>query len=531
MATSRDDIIVVVGAGHNGLVAAAYLAKAGRKVLVVEQRSIVGGAAATEELHPGFKYSTCADVCRSFDPELFVDLELERHGAKILPLDPVLSVPAPGGGFLSLWQDEGRTKREIERFSKSDAERYSSFAALVRNLAGFLRPLYLKAPPDLKEFKLSGLISLLDLGWKYKGLGKSVRRELLRVLPLSIADFLDEWFETDALKAAVGGTALLGNFLAPRSQGTALLLLGQHLHATKSLFRCWGMPQGGMGSLSNALAQCARRFGATIRTDAKVGRILVKNDCVTGVRLENGEEINAGVVVSAISVNRTFLGLVEPTFLEPDFLLHARNIRSHGTAAKMNLALSELPRWDTGDRGVEICRGIVQIGASLDDIERAYDDAKYGGYSENPWLQVFIPSATDPTVAPAGRHVASVLMQFAPYHLKTGSWAEKRDELSKLVIDTITTYAPNFRNSILHCQTLTPLDLEAIYGLPEGHYHHADLALDQLFLMRPIPGWARYHTPIQGLYLCGAGTHPGGGVSGLPGANSAAEILADLRTR
>jgi phytoene dehydrogenase-like protein len=523
--------VIVIGAGHNGLVAAAYLAKAGKKVLVLEQRPIIGGATASEEVYSGFKYSTCADVCRTFPPQILTDLELEKYGVKIFPLDPVITVPTPDGACLPIWRDEEKSKKEIGRFSQSDAAAYPRFAALVRKLASFLQALHVNPPPELKNLGLSGLIPLLGLGWKYKGLGKSGRRELFRVLPLSVKDFLDEWFETDVVKAALGGSALLGNFLAPRSQGTALLLLSQQLFSANGLFQSWGVPQGGMGSLSAALAQSAQRFGATIRTGAKAGRILVKNEQVTGVALENGEEHEGSLVVSAIGVNTTFLRLIEPTCLEPDFLLHVRNIRSQGICAKVNLALSEAPHWNFNLGGAQTLNGIIQIGASLDDIERAFDDAKYGDYSKKPFLQVLIPSVIDPSVAPAGQHVASILVQYAPYRLKDGDWKEKRDELGQLVIDTVSAYAPNFKDSILHSQILTPLDLEEIYGLPEGHYHHADMALDQLLFMRPVPGWARYRTPIEGLYLCGAGTHPGGGVTGLPGYNAAGEILKDLRKR
>ena len=517
--------IIVIGAGHNGLVAAAYLAKAGKKVLVLEQRPIIGGAAATEEIYPGFKYSTCADVCRSFPPQILTDLELEKHGFKMLPLDPVITVPTPDGQCLPIWRDEEKSKIEIERFSISDAAKYPSFAALVRKLAGFLQALHVNPPPELKNLGPSGLMPLLGLSWKYKGLEKSERRELFRVLPLSVKDFLDEWFETDVVKAALGGSALLGNLLAPRSQGTALLFLSQQFFSAYGLFQSWGVPQGGMGALSNAVAQSAQRFGATIRTGASVARIIVNNERATGVALQDGEEQEASLIVSAVGVNTTFLRLIEPTRLEPHFVLHVRNIRSLGVCAKVNLALSEPPRWSFGGGDVPAGNGIVQIGATLDDIERAFDDAKYGTYSKEPFLQVLIPSLIDPTIAPAGQHVASILVQYAPYRLKDGDWKEKRDELGKLVIDAISAYAPNFKSAILHSQVLTPLDLEEIYGLPEGHYHHADMALDQLLFMRPVPGWARYRTPIEGLYLCGAGTHPGGGVTGLPGYNAAGEIL------
>jgi phytoene dehydrogenase-like protein len=286
-----------------------------------------------------------------------------------------------------------------------------------------------------------------------------------------------------------------------------------------------------MGRLSSALAQAAERLGAKIRTGVKVARVLVKDEQATGVVLESGEECTASAVVSAIGVKPTFLNLIDPVNLEPDFLLQVRNIRCAGVCAKVNLALGELPRWKSGQDATDIGSGIVQIGSSLDEIERAFDDAKYGDYSKKPFLQVLIPSFLDPTLAPAGKHVASILVQYAPYRLKNGDWTEKRDELGKLVIDTVSAYALNFKDSILHSQVLTPLDLEEIYGLPEGHYHHADMALDQLFFMRPVPGWAKYRTPLQGLYLCGAGTHPGGGVTGIPGYNAAKEIIRQWERR
>src|SRR5262245_5645294 len=521
--------VIVIGAGHNGLVAAAYLAKAGKKVLVLEQRPIVGGAAATEEIYPGFKFSTCADVCRCFPAQILTDLELERHGLTMLPLDPVITVPTPAGACLALWRDEEKSKKEIERFSTTDAAKYLAFSALTRKLAGFLRALDVNPPPEFNNLGLSGLMPLLCLGWKYKSLERSERRELFRVLPLSIKDFLDEWFESDVLKAAIGGSALLGNFLAPRSQGTGLLFLSQQLFSDAGLFQSWSVPQGGMGGLRAALSQAAKRFGATVQTSAKVGRVIVKNERATGVALENGEQHEANLIVSAIGVNTTFLRLLEPTCLEPDFLLHARNIRSQGICAKVNLALSEPPRWSFDGVSAPARKGIIQIGAGLDDIERAFDDAKYGAYSKNPFLQVFIPSLVDPTIAPPGQHVASILVQYAPYRLKDGDWKAKRDDFGKLVIDAIRAYAPNLQGAILHSQVLTPRDLEEVFGLPQGHYHHAEMALDQLLFMRPVPGWARYRTPIEGLYLCGAGTHPGGGVTGLPGYNAAGEILKSMR--
>ncbi|HWP56570.1 MAG TPA: NAD(P)/FAD-dependent oxidoreductase [Candidatus Acidoferrales bacterium] len=520
--------VIVIGAGHNGLVAAAYLARAGRKVLLLERRDLIGGAAATEEIYPGFRFSTCADVCRGFYPKVVTDLELEKWGLRFIPLAPALSVPLGGGDWLSLWRDGEKTKREIERLSRADADSYGEFSAFVMSALRFLRALLLRPAPDPKDPTGSGVRFLVELGWEYRRLGKSLRGELFRLLPMAVFDLLGEWFKDERLKAAIGGAALLGNFLAPRAQGTALLLLYQHLFSRAGLFEAWSVPQGGMGSLTGALARAAQSLGVSIETGAKVARIAVKDERASGVVLENGAELRASTVVSAIGVKPTFLELIDPVHLERDFLLQVRNIRATGISAKVNLALSELPRWE-GGRSAELAQGIVQIGASLDDIERAFDDAKYGSYSKKPLLHVFTPSAVDPELAPAGKHVASVLVQYAPYQLKNADWGEKRAELMKLVIENVAEHAPNFKGAILDSQVLTPRDLEETYGLPGGHYHHAEMALDQLLFMRPLARWAKYRTPLEGLYLCGAGTHPGGGVTGIPGYLAAQEIIKEWR--
>jgi phytoene dehydrogenase-like protein len=363
---------------------------------------------------------------------------------------------------------------------------------------------------------------LIKIGWKFRRLGKKGMHEFLRILPMSIADLLNEWFENELLKASLAAGAMLGSFVGPRQQGTSYLFLHHQLGASNGAFRTAGFVRGGTGNLPLALARAAQQHGAEIRTRTEVVKIITRNGAAVGVVLQNGEEISADMVVSNADVKRTFLKLVEPTYLDPVFLLQVQNIRSRGTAAKINFALDVLPKFACPDENLG---GIIHIGPTLDYLEQAADDAKYGRYSRRPFLEIAIPSITDHTLAPAGKHVMSVWAQAAPYHLKSGGWAEQREDLGETVTATIEDYAPGFKNLILHRQVLTPLDLEQEFALTEGHLYHAELALDQIFFMRPIPGWAHYGTPLDNLYLCGSGTHPGGGVTGLPGYYAAKSIL------
>ena len=514
---------IIVGAGHNGLVTAAYLAKARKKVLVLERRPTVGGIATTEEIFPGFKYSTCAHLAGSFSREIIADLELKKHGLELLACDPLLLAPSRDGNSLLIPRDAAKAAVEIERHSRTDASKYQPFCALAKNLSGFLRALYRMPLPDKANPGSFNPAELVKIGWKFHRLGEKDMYEFLRILPMSAADFLNEWFDNDLLKAALAGSGMLASFVGPRQQGTAFNLLHHQLGESNGALRTSGLVRGGMGNLSQALARSARQLGAEIRTSADVAKIVTKNGAAVGVVLQNGDQIDAATIISNADAKRTFFSLVEPTYLDPHFLLQVRNIRSRGTVGKVNFALDTLPKFLNDPP--EALGGIIHIGPTLDYLERAADDAKYGRFSKHPFLEITTPSISDPSLAPAGKHVMSVWMQSAPYKLRESNWHEQRDALGDAVANVIETYAPGFKSSILHRQVLTPMDLEETYGLTGGHLYHAEMALDQIFFMRPVPGWSRYHTPIDKLFLCGSGTHPGGGITGLPGYYAAKTIL------
>jgi phytoene dehydrogenase-like protein len=525
MATSGQNYdAIIIGAGHNGLVTAAYLAKAGKKVLLLERRPVLGGIAVSEETYPGFKFPTCAHLAGSLAPEVIADLSLREHGLELLPLDPLLFAPLRGGNGLVISGDPARAADEIGRFSKQDAASFNAFCALGKKLTSFLRALYGVALPDHGTHKGFNLQELIKLAWKFHRLGKKDMYEFLRVLPMSASDLLNEWFATDLLQSAIAASALLNSFVGPRQQGTAFLFLHHQLGASNGALRSAGFIRGGMGKLSEALASAALKHGAEIRTDAEVARILTRAGGATAVALASGEEISAKSIVSNADVKTTFSRLVEPTCLDPHFLLQVKNIRARGIAAKVNLALETLPNF-AGAESARQLGGVIHIGPTLDYLERASDAAKYGRFSKEPFLEITIPSIAEPSLAPTGKHIMSIGMQYAPYDLREGTWPEQREALGDTVVDLIEEYAPGFKSSILHRQVLTPLDLEQVFGLTGGHIYHAEMALDQILFMRPIPGWARYRTPIRNLYLCGSGTHPGGGITGLPGYYAAKEIL------
>jgi phytoene dehydrogenase-like protein len=518
--------VVIVGAGHNGLTAAAYLARSGRRVLVLERRHVVGGAAVTEEVFPGFKFSVCSYVVSLLRPEIIEDLDLIRHGLQLLPLDGTFT-PLPDGNYLWRTDDHEFTRRELARHSPRDAERYEEFSQTMARIAEFIKPTLAMTPPDINRPGWRGGIQLLKLANRYRQLTAADQALLIRMMTLSVVDFLRQWFETDALVATMAASGIIGTFLGVRSPGTAYVLLHHYMGEIDGVFRSWGLARGGTGAVSDAIAAAAREAGVEIRTNAPVSRIRVVNGRATGVELEGGELVAADVVASTADPHVTFLRLVDPAVLPDDFVAAIRCYRFRGASAKVNLALNGLPRFIGAPDGDSHLRGAISISPGVEYMERAYDEAKYGQFSRRPYIDVVIPSLTDPTVAPQGQHVMSCFVQYAPYHLASGTWDDQRDALGDTVIDTLAEYAPNIRDIVLHRQVVTPLDLEREWSLTEGNIFQGELSPDQLFLMRPVPGWAQYRTPIAGLYLCGAATHPGGGIMGAPGRNAARTILED----
>jgi phytoene dehydrogenase-like protein len=517
---------IVIGGGHNGLVSAAYLARAGKKVLVLERRHVLGGAAVTEEVFPGFRFSVCSYVVSLLRPEIIRELDLPRHGLEILPLDGTFT-PLPSGDFLWRMNDHARTRREIYRHSPTDAEAYDEYAKAMVDMARFVKPILSMVPPDPFSFDLPGFARLLELGQRFRRLPRLSQHRLLQLMTMSAADMLDQWFETDVLKATMSASGIIGTFLGVRSPGTAYVLLHHYMGEIDGAFRSWGFSRGGTGAISLAIAAAAREAGVEIRTETPVERIKVKSGRATGVVLPRGEEVDAKVVLSSADPHVTFLRLCEPGALDAEFLGDVRRFKFRGSSGKVNLALDGLPDFSCLPGPGPHLRGAISISPSVEYMERAYDDAKYGDFSRRPYVDIVIPSLTDPSVAPPGKHVLSCFVQYAPYKLREGTWDEKREAFGDTVIDTLSQYAPNLRKLILHRQVLTPLDLEREWSLTEGNIFQGELSLEQLFFLRPVPGWARYRTPLRNLYLCGSATHPGGGIMGAPGRIAALEVLRD----
>ncbi|HKZ78413.1 MAG TPA: NAD(P)/FAD-dependent oxidoreductase [Pyrinomonadaceae bacterium] len=520
--------VIVVGGGHNGLVNAAYLARAGKRVLVLERRHVLGGAAVTEEVFPGFKFSVCSYVVSLLRPEIIRELDLPSHGLEILPLDGTFT-PMPNGDYLWRVNDHAKTRREIARHSRLDAEAYDEYGKAMLEMAHFVKPIMSMTPPDPTSLNPKGLRDLLFLGRRFQRLPAEDKYNQVQLMTMSAVDFLDQWFETDVLKATMSASGIIGTFLGVRSPGTAYVLLHHYMGEIDGAFRSWGLSRGGTGAISNAIADAARKAGAEIRTEAPIAKIVVKNGAARGVVLENGDELAARVVSSSVDPRLTFNKMVGEEHLPEDFIEDLAHYKYRGSSGKVNLALADLPDFRAlPGRGPHL-RGAVSISPSVDYMERAYDEAKYGRFSRRPYIDIVIPSLTDPSVAPPGKHVMSCFVQYAPYNLKEGNWDEKREEFGDTVIDSIAEFAPNIRDIILHRQVLTPLDLEREFGLSEGNIFQGELTLEQLFFLRPAPGWAQYRTPLRNLYMCGSATHPGGGIMGASGRNAAMKLLRDWK--
>ena len=517
---------IVIGAGHNGRVTASYLARAGKRVLVLEKRDRVGGATVTEEVYPGFKFSVFSYVTSLLRPEILEELELAKHGLHLLPLDGTFT-PLPDGQSLARWHDSGRTHQALQRFSRRDASRYDAFGLHLHHMGRAVRDLMMMRPPEPASFKPADLAGMARLGQHFRTLGPERISDLYRLLTASSADYLDRWFESDPLKATMSASGIIGTMLSPRSPGSAYVLLHHYMGEIDGVSRSWGFARGGMGAVSGALASAARSLGAEIRTEAGIANILHRKGRATGVALDSGEELGASYVASSLDPRQTFLNLVDPKALPATFVAGVRRYKFRGSSGKVNLALGELPDFICRPGDGPHLRGSISISPSMDYLERAYDDAKYGRFSRRPYMDILIPSTIDPTMAPPGKHVMSIFVQYAPYHLRESSWEEQREAFGDAVIDTLAEYAPNLKNAILHRQVLSPWDMEQMIGLSEGNILHGELSLDQLFFLRPVAGWAQYRTPLDRLYLCGSGAHPGGGVMGAPGKLAATEMLKD----
>ena len=517
---------IVIGGGHNGLVNAAYLAKAGKKVLVLERRHVLGGAAVTEEIVPGFLFSECSYVVSLLRPEIIRELDLPRHGLEILPLDGTFT-PMPNGDYLWRMNDHARTQREIRRHSRIDAEAYDEFSKMMTPMCRFVKPILSMVPPDPTTLHPRDLQRLYFLGQRFRDLSSDERYTLIQLMTMSAADFLDQWFETDVLKATMSASGIIGTFLGIRSPGTAYVLLHHYMGEIDGAFRSWGFSRGGTGAISNAIAAAARELGVEIRTQASVEKILVKNGRTAGIALKSGEEISASVVSSSVDPHLTFEKFIDANELPGNFLESVRRYKFRGSSGKVNLALDALPDFKSMPGQGAHLRGAISISPSIEYMERAYDDAKYGRYSRKPYIDIVIPSLTDPSVAPPGKHVLSCFVQYAPYKLAQGTWDDHKEAFGDTVVDTIAEHAPNIKKIIIARQVLTPLDLEREFGLTQGNIFQGELSLEQLFFLRPVPGWAYYRTPIDNLYMCGSATHPGGGIMGAPGRIASQVILRD----
>jgi phytoene dehydrogenase-like protein len=520
---------VVIGGGHNGLVAAAYLARAGLKVVVLERRHVLGGAAVTEEVFPGFRFSVASYVVSLLRPEIVRELELPKHGLEILPLDGTFT-PLEDD-YLWRVNDHGHTLRELRRWSPSDAEAYDEYSRLMLEMAQFVRPILSMAPPDPGRFHPREWLPVARLARAFNDLPHEQQAVFIQLMTMSAADFLDQWFETDPLKATMSASGIIGTFQGVRSPGTAYVLLHHYMGEIDGVLRAWGIPRGGTGAISEAIAGAARSLGVEIRTEAPVEQILTRGEEVTGAVTSEGEEITARVTLSSLDPHQTFVRLMPNGHLDSSFLEEVGRYRYRGSSGKVNLALDGLPEFTCLPGDGDHLRGAISFSPSVDYMELAYDDAKSGRFSRRPYIDMIIPTLVDPSMAPPGKHVMSCFVQYAPYQLADGDeWDDaRREAFGDAVVDTIAERAPNIRDLILHAQVLTPRDIEDQFGLSEGNIFQGELSLEQLFFNRPVPGWARYRTPLRNLWMCGSATHPGGGIMGASGRLAALQVVRSLK--
>ena len=522
---------IVIGAGHNGLTNAAYLAKSGLKVLVLEKNEYIGGAAVSRELHDGWTYSNCSYVCSLLRPEIYRDLNLQKHGLQVLAYGGSVTFTKDGNIFGG-YSDPDLARREIGRFSKKDADAYVRFGRDVSKQCRFIKPLLLRTPPDPTSFRPKDLEELLYLFKRMYGLGEQTMYDTIRFYTMSVAEYLEEYFESDIVKAALSGSGIIGSALGPYSPGTAYVLLHHYMGEVDGSIGSWGFARGGMGAVSKALAGALQEYDGEILTNAEVTQIQVKNGKTTGVVLANGDEYYAKNVVSNLDARRTYQDLFDPQDLNKKLLKQVDNFKFNGSSGKLNIALDGLPEFPAMGKNNPLIYADMHFIDSLERIERAYDDWKNGRWSQDPYCDTLIPTLTDPTMAPPGKHYMSVFVQYAPPKLATGEWTdEDREGFGKTVIDQIGEYSPNFKDLIVHAEIRTPQDIEDEVGLTEGNIFQGELTMDQMFFNRPFPGYAQFRGPVKGFYMCGSSTHPGGGVMAAPGANAAREMLLDLKRK
>jgi|TARA_B100000953_G_scaffold297161_1_gene291405 phytoene dehydrogenase-like protein len=517
---------IVIGGGHNGLTTAAYLGRAGKKVLVLEKRYVLGGAAVTEEVFPGFKFSVCSYVVSLMKANVIRELMLPKFGLEILPLESTFT-PLEND-YLIRTADSDQTYREIARHSLRDAEAYTRFGPLMGQIGMAVRPILETIAPNAIRPSISDLFNTKKLLDHVKTLSSQQFEYLTKLMTMSSADFLDEWFEFEPLKATMSASGIIGTFMGPRSPGSAYVMLHHYMGDIDGAFRAWGFQRGGTGEVSMAIARSAEHFGVEIKTEAAVSNVIIKNNKAVGIALENGDEFHSDIVISGLDPKQSFLNLVNENELPNEFVRDIKNFRIRGSSGKVNLALDGLPDFTCLPGDGHHLRGAISISPSYDHLENAYDDAKYGDFSKKPFMDIILPSVLDPEMAPPGKHVMSCFVQYAPYNINGGWNDQKRDAFGDAVVDMLAQYAPNIKNIILHRQVLTPSDLESTFGLTEGNIFHGELTIQQLFSLRPAVSWADYTTPIRNYYQCGSGTHPGGGITGSPGEMAAKKILGIL---